>query len=77
MSFLLFLASLAVMEYILSRKPHRAPQKPRNKGDTAETNLSPDGLISLARAVGHSESNLTVGTPEPSASAPKGRVDGV
>lgn len=77
MSFVLFLASLLVIEYIVSRKRPRAPQGPRTKRDIAEGNASAESLVSLAQAVGRSESNLTVGTPEPSAVAPKGRVDGV
>jgi hypothetical protein len=77
MSFILFLISLAAIEYIFGRSHPRAPQKTKNKRDIAVTDTSPASLVSLARAVGHSESNLTLSTPEPAASAPKGRVDGV
>ena len=58
MTFLLFLASLAVMEYLLSRpakKPGDSPQSPASGRDTARDTASPatsmPGLLALGQAL--------------------------
>jgi len=61
MTFLLFLVSVAVLEYILRHEP---PGKPRIHGNPpdARDESAPDSLISLAESVERYGSGETIGT---------------
>jgi hypothetical protein len=79
MTFILFLASVAVIEYILNRDSHRQPQttdceKLTSKSQPASAD---SGLLNLAQAVDVHGRGETVGTSEVTAPVHKPEADRV
>lgn len=73
MTFLLFLASVAVLEYILGREKRSTVHPPKNQWVSAESG----GLMALANAVEQQGRGQTAGTVEPLTAVPKGEGDRV
>lgn len=81
MTFLLFLASLAVIEYILSRDRSNPTQTNDNKQLISEQSTrvptADSGLLSLAKAIEEGGRGQQVGTVDHEQPAHKQGVDGV